>query len=35
MVGNKVAAEKSVDPKGELFDLKQKYSVLSEHLISL
>jgi len=35
MVGNKVDAEKAVDPKGDLFDLKQKYSVFSKHLISL
>jgi hypothetical protein len=35
MVGNKAAAEKSAGPQGDLFDLKQKHSVLSEYLLSL
>ena len=35
MVGNKAAEEKSAGPEGDLFDLKQKHSVLSDHLLSL
>jgi len=33
MLGNEAAAEKSVGPKGELFNLK-KYSLVSEDLVN-